>query len=857
MQKSIPIMSFFIKAMEIASNPTVPVVQSPVRKQFLEETTAEKTLPAPSSSLISPLWAGGELSSDTTQPYNTLDANTSKLSLSEDDSFVDVTLGPRPLGTSQQPEFEEESDEEEQHDQSLFGNSDSEDEDFLFHKTDPVMWESSEDDDVDMYPEDLDNEQERDEQPYYRYFDTSLKSDDMPSPTESQLIKDNFKFHRDMSEEERDAIKLDRAVLWEALRDAAPELTRKEQWHAYKEALQHGSTLQNAFGDLRKPRADLQSVQEASPVSPKNLSSLWSEARNTGIPYSKEENIALAAEQEETGPFEPEDNLETPMNTPRSEEGLGIKPIKLGPNGNPFAGNARSKYIAITGYDLVDLAARWEDGSRPIDQRLKNIIERRVNSKRQQFWLAGCVRDRLSNYDSDSERLKKMNPAAQFMYLQWPGAIPVAREAMEEYRQYVEADSNDDLGNGSPEMWSYLEGLSSEEQLDRLRLEEDFWNDFSFRMGLEDPEVYANGVDPDCMNEAGQDLYEGDFSDKPALYVHPNSYVGPILYPSFGAGSELNREWARWHGPSIDKERVRRETIEAIEGSDFNNYVGRDVLKEQTSYLSGLTASQVEQYLTEWYDHYNYFEENEQQIYERWGEPLGRKHFTDWQQTMTEQDNRKPKPQENDSLMASHCEGTNMLMTPADSPQSAAQPRIPGLGHFQDPTAQSAAPPEKGDERPNQHEARQSTGPLESEQRDQRRSTPAYSDTPPAPSPITSEREDEEMPDAPARIPQASSPNPISTTTTIKSSIRTPLRRHTMSRSHSPEKSIKIPKTPRSKSTKIEKRAPSTKKTNTGGAKGASRVRQAVERIEKIILQADGSPPRRSSRIRGKKEGGS
>jgi hypothetical protein len=75
---------------------------------------------------------------------------------------------------------------------------------------------------------------------------------DRPSPTESQLLNDGFEFHSALPESLQIA-KFDNEAFRQALREVRPGIPRKQQWYAYKKALQLLDQDEDGVGDEYDP----------------------------------------------------------------------------------------------------------------------------------------------------------------------------------------------------------------------------------------------------------------------------------------------------------------------------------------------------------------------------------------------------------------------------------------------------------------------------------------------------------------------------------------------------------------------------------------------------------------------------
>ena len=581
---------------------------------------------------------------------------------------------------------------------------------------------------------------------------------DIPSPTESQVIGEAFEFHCGLSEEDIQIRQFENPALRHALKEVVPTLTRKEQWYAWRRAT-HSHCIREQYHPNSQKKDEKGHVRRTSKpdleVPHNRRSSLASDDTD------KHEDLSIVERELEQSLFEDHEEPHTPY------ADSNIEPIVLGPEGNPFAGNSRSKYLAISGLDLLILAEQWTNSPSQIDPQLRYNVECHANEKMIKL-KCDLHRGNPPNAEVELIQVMSLSPPSQIMYLTWPGPHPVATVALDEYRDYLEEIS--EVFPASEQRLSHLAELPSEVCIQEMNSDTAFWGDFSAKMGLLSPEAYHDPPE-DWFNEAGMYL-----DDVVSEAIH--GYIGPVLYPDWCAGYEVIDKWKEWHGSELDKERERRALIQLIDTADFENQMRQEVQQEQYVYLQGLDAVAVAEYYDSWRNNNAYFQNKSAEVFNRWGIPKGLQIANESLEADDEDLGRSHEMEHGDHLKPPKIPVTTIIVhatpltptSPLPRPFSPSQPSIPGLTYFSTQCSRATTPvpierppidvvdigPQQSQEIP-----RKSVEPLDRRLSSYRQSSPPYTERSLAPSPATAtdslfsfDEYDTEMQDAP-RLPSA------------------------------------------------------------------------------------------------------
>ncbi|KKY19735.1 hypothetical protein UCRPC4_g04436 [Phaeomoniella chlamydospora] len=355
-----------------------------------------------------------------------------------------------------------------------------------------------------------------------------------------------------------------------------------------------------------------------------------------------------------------------------------LEPPRYGLHGNPFAGNVRAKYLALTGLDVVELASRWTDDANGIANDVSERVESQAMEKFNDF-VCNMRREMPPSAEREMQIVRDMDPPHQIMHLTWPGVHPVSNLALHEYEEFL-YDSGYDH-EYMDERMKDLNQLSSESRLQQFRSDPAFWEIFERRMGLLGPDSYLDAPE-EWLNEAG---LRPDFE----TLNNERAYVGPILYPSRTADTQTLDVWLHWHGPELDKERRKRDLIRLIDSNDYERNAPPSILKEQYSYLQGLDFTAVDEYHEVWSNEScPFFDIKRDYVFEKWGIPKGYEIMNEIRESSlgTSVGSQQDEP-------ISGAPGCSLLLTPADSSSESPElPPIPGLAGFSHRIHKSVTP---------------------------------------------------------------------------------------------------------------------------------------------------------------------
>ncbi|KAL9114985.1 MAG: hypothetical protein Q9227_001228 [Pyrenula ochraceoflavens] len=286
-------------------------------------------------------------------------------------------------------------------------------------------------------------------------------SDDTRSPTESELLEEGFEFHCDLPEDSQ-IRKIEDEAFRKALQEVLPSLSRKEQWNAWRKAV---------------------SVQRANPewdgLEPLSKWKGWISAEKT-MP-------ALQAPKEHTA--KPTDTTTDVF--------------------QPSSGNGRNSHLPTS--QLINsqieaqaqalLAAYRQRGEEHHDPNLQASLSylSQLNPSSQILWLSqqpesiraranqaieslkkDASKNQPANFQADLDHLYTLDHSAQLAYLQHPrGSYPLAKKAVAAFTQQARS-------KGWPlERFQDLYHMRSDQQLDYLFERMDFWPGFAKQEGLE------------------------------------------------------------------------------------------------------------------------------------------------------------------------------------------------------------------------------------------------------------------------------------------------------------------------------------------------------------------------------------